>query len=202
MRKSISSGEEVLLLESSQDKWPENWSADGRFLTYVSPIGGRILGVLPLTGDQKPYSFIDTPFGKDEPQFSPDGRWIAYISDESGRDEIYVQSFPGPGQKIRVSTSGGGQPKWRRDGKELFYLGLDGVLVSVEIRSGPTLEASSPKPLFQTRINVAPTLDQYAVGLDGERFLVMAPSGDPSESPPIVVVLNWLATLQNPDLQR
>src|SRR5262249_27737302 len=110
--------------------------------------------------------------------------------------EIYIQAFPEPGAKTRVSTSGGGQPKWRRDGKELFYIGLDGVLMSVEIGQGTTLALRSPKPLFQTPIiNVQPSLDQYAPSPDGQKFLVTAPSGAEGESP-IVVVVNWSEELK------
>jgi len=194
-RKSVSGGEEILLLKSGESKYTESWSKDGRFLAYVSSAGGRVLGILPLFGDRKPFAFLETPFRKDEPQFSPDGRWLAYMSNESGRFEIYVQSFPGPGEKIRISTNGGGQPKWRSDGKELFYLGLDGMLVAVEMRGGAAIEPGPPKALFQTRIQVQPNIDQYAPTADGQRFLAITPVGDATELP-ITIVVNWTAGLK------
>ncbi len=190
-QKSTADGEESLLLESGEAKWPEDWSRDGRFFAYVS---GRVLGVLPLFGDRKPVAFIDTPFTKDEPHFSPDGKWIAYQSDESGQIEVYVQPFPGPGEKVRISSSGGGEPKWRADGRELFYLAPDGMLMAVPIRAGSTLEPGAPEALFATGIAVELNIDQYAVTPDGQRFLVIEPVGS-SVQTPITVVLNWAAGL-------
>jgi len=126
---------ETLLLQSGDNKYPESWSADGQWLAY-SQTGKQVgtgglsglltdyvttLSILPLSNPQKAYPYLETPFDKDEPQFSPDGHWIAYVSNESGRSEIYMQAFPGPGAKVRVSTSGGGQPKWRRDAERIAH---------------------------------------------------------------------------------
>jgi Tol biopolymer transport system component len=115
-------GVEELLLATPQSKSPSDWSPDGRFLLYRSsdPTMGWDLWALPLEGDRKPFPVVQTRFSERDPQFSPDGKWIAYQSDESGRHEIYVQPFAGQGGKSQVSTEGGAQVRWRRDGRELF----------------------------------------------------------------------------------
>ncbi len=151
---------------------------------------------LSLT-DRKPFPLVQTEFEERGAKFSPDGRWIAYQSNESGQFEIYVQPFPGPGAKTRISTAGGAQVRWRQDGKELFYMALDGRLMAVSIRlpvSGPTVEAGTPTPLFPARpFRAVEHLDgpQYVVSPDGQRFLVNT-VGD-ATAPPIRVVLNWRA---------
>src|SRR5262249_415037 len=129
--------------------------------------------------------------------FSPDGGWIAYQSNESGRFEIYVQPFPGPGGKWQLSTEGGSQPRWRRDGKELFYISPDNKLIAVPIRlssAGKTVELGTPMPLFQTRIVGEPGIilrtHQYAVSPDGQRFLINVNAEEASVGP-ITVILNW-----------
>ena len=118
--KALSGGTETLLLPSDQPTYPEDWSRDGRFIVYLSPIGGRGIWILPLSSDRKPFVFLESPFIKDEPHFSPDGRWLAYYSNESGQAEVYVQPFPGPGERVRASTDGGSQPRWRKDGMSCF----------------------------------------------------------------------------------
>jgi hypothetical protein len=193
-RKSLAGNEEAdLLLESKQNLWMEDWSEDGRFITYLSIPGG--IWVLPLLGDQEPFPVIETPFNLDEPQLSPDGRWLAYISDESGQFEVYVQPFQGEGERLRISTEGGGQPRWRGDGREIFYLALDGTMMVVTMSGEDTLEPSVPEPLFQTDIAVVPTIDQFAVTSDGQRFLILTPTEEAAAS--ITVVLNWTASLDN-----
>jgi Tol biopolymer transport system component len=111
-----------VLLKSAEPKAPHDWSPDGKFILYglLSSKGATDLWLLPLFGDQKPTPFIQTEFNESQGRFSPDGRWVAYISNESGPFQIYVQSFPSSGGKWQVSTNGGAQPQWRRDGKELF----------------------------------------------------------------------------------
>ena len=113
---------------------------------YISddPKTGYDLWVLPLEGDRKPQPYLQTQFRENQGQFSPDGHWVAYTSDESGRLEVYVQPFPAAGGKWQISTNGGENPKWRRDGKELFYLGLDRRLMAVEVKTAPTFEAGLP----------------------------------------------------------
>ena len=133
------------------------------------------LWALPLAGDRTPFPVVQTPFLENEGQFSPDGRWIAYRSNKSGQDEIYVQSYPGPAGRQLVSTEGGSQPRWRRDGKELFYVAPNNTLMVVSIGpvAGQRLDTSKPVVLFRTRLEALDQpKQQYAVAPDGERFLM------------------------------
>jgi WD40-like Beta Propeller Repeat len=136
--------------------------------------------------------FAQTRFDEREAHFSPDSRWIAYASNETGRSEVYVQSFPPSGFKMRVSSEGGREPRWREDGRELFYLAADGFLMSVPVTAGRGLEAGIASPLFDTpwdSWNLANTL-MYDVSSDGQRFL-FACIGDDAE-PAITVIFNWV----------
>jgi serine/threonine protein kinase len=194
-QKTTATGEEAALLESSQNMLPEDWSRDGRFLSYItSDSAGRWdLGVLPVGDTSKPIQVTKTPYNEMGSQFSPDGHWIAFESDESGRNEIYVQPFPGSGAKTIVSTGGGLQPRWRRDGQELFYVAPDGKLMAVAMHvtpGGTTLEPSSPIPLFVTRISSTRTggsRHEYVVAGDGQRFLM---NTFVEQNAPITLVLN------------
>ncbi len=191
-------GSEDLLLATSQNKAPVDWSPDGRFILFRSPATatGFDLWALPMTGDRKPFPVVQTAFEERDGQFSPDGKWIAYQSNESGRSEILVQSFPGPGGKSQVSTNGGAQVRWRPDGKELFYVALDGRLMAVPIDVAPnrqTLEAGVPVPLFLTSIGGAiqgAFKQQYIVSRDGQRFLMNSVVTQAATSP-VTVILNW-----------
>jgi Tol biopolymer transport system component len=192
------SGSDHLLLETPQNKAPVDWSPDGRFVLYRSPAlaTGFDLWVLPMDGTGKAIPVVQTQFEERDGQFSPDGKWIAYQSNESGRSEIVVQPFPGPGDKLQVSTNGGGQVRWRPDGKELFYIALDGQLMAIPIRivsNGKSIESGAPVSLFATRVGGAiqtGNLQQYVVSRDGQRFLMntLAEGDKPS---PITVILNW-----------
>jgi eukaryotic-like serine/threonine-protein kinase len=146
--------------------------------------------MLPPAGEPQPVPLLQGPFNEDDARCSPDGRWLAYSSDETGRQEIYVTSFPKPGGKWPVSTSGGTQPRWRRDGTELFYVAPDGTLTSVRVGTGSTFEAGAAAPLFQIRGS------SYAPSADGRRFVTNDPVGEPTAQP-INVVLNWTAGLRN-----
>jgi len=200
VKPAIGPGREELLLASAQDKYPTDWSPDGRFLLYFNadPKAGIDIWALPLFGDRKPFPVVQTNFEERGGQFSPDGKWIAYESNESGRFEIYIQPFPGPGGQSQVSTNGGAQVRWRRDGKELFYIALDGRLMAVPIRlasNTQTIEAGSPIPLFATRVGGAlsfPFNQQYDVSSDGQRFLMNTVT-DEEAAAPITVILNWKA---------
>jgi hypothetical protein len=132
----------------------------------------------------------------DEPQVSPDGRWLAYISDESGDWEVYVQPFRRPGERLRVSVDGGGQPKWRGDGKELFYRSAGGPLVAVEVREGADgLEVGLPTELFEVGVVRRPQVDDYAVADNGQRFLVKIAVGEEAGDR-IHVVTDWPSLLE------
>jgi serine/threonine protein kinase len=202
LMSSSGAGSEDLLLESLLPKLANDWSRDGRFIIYrslVDPNQGD-LWVLPLFGDHRPYPFVATPANEAYAQFSPDGRWVAYYSDKSGQYEIYVQPFPGPGGELLVSNAGGTQPRWNRNGKELFYIAADGKLMSVSVQrttDGQTFKLGTPVELFATHlVAVVPSAQrqQYAVSPDGQRFLMNVPVENASVSP-ITVVLNWRGAL-------
>ena len=205
-KSSSGAGEEVPLFASPQHKRPLDFSPDGRFLLYRefhSETSWDLLA-LPLAGDRKPSPVAQSRFEEREGQFSPDGKWVAYqANDTTGSFEIYVQAFPGPGGKWQVSTTGGAQPRWRQDGKELFYIGLDGRMMAVSIQmgvGGKALDFEAPVALFSTRIAEGPVpasnnKHQFAVAVDGRRFLInVVPEGAPP--PPISIVLDWDAHLR------
>jgi hypothetical protein len=175
-----------------------DWSPDAANIVYHSAgeTTGDDIWVLPMSGGSKPHAFLQTPFNEMQGKLSPDGHWMAYTSDESGMLEVYVRPFPAGAEKWAVSTNGGSEPKWRGDGKELFYLGADRKLMSVPIVAGATLEVGVPKALFETKVgSINPEYrSQYAVSKDGNRFLINTVSAGAS-SPPITVVLNWTAGL-------
>jgi Tol biopolymer transport system component len=183
-----------------EGKLATDWSLDGRFVAYHTPDPKTLLDIwaVPVQGDRTPVEVRRTPFNDVQGQFAPNGRWMAYVSDESGQNEVYVQPFPGPGESMPVSTAGGVQPRWRRDGRELFYLGADGRLMAVAIAStsnDSSLQVGSPVPLFAPRIAGGPTVPtngtaNYAVTADGTRFLINTLVGDGTY--PITVVLNWV----------
>jgi serine/threonine protein kinase len=187
-KKEIGGGSEQVLLESKAAKYPEDWLADGSVI-YI----GAGISRLPPGPSAKPETLYKTEFPNDEPQVSPDGRWIAFASNESGQWEVYAAAFPSFGQKRQVSNGGGMGPRWRKDGREMFYLTQDGKLMAMDTKLGATLETGPPKLLFQTSVAVNYRFDQYAVSADGQKFLY----GEPVESAarPIHVVLNWAAGL-------
>ncbi|MBI4470470.1 MAG: PD40 domain-containing protein, partial [Acidobacteria bacterium] len=196
-------GSEELLLESNISKYPTSRSPDGRFLLYhtVDSKTANDLWILPLQGDQEskiprgePFPFSHTEFNELRGQFSSDGRWVAYESNESGRGEIYVVPFPGPGAKRQISTSGGRRPIWRGDGKEIFYTTTPGnKLAAVEVNGdGATLEVGVMRPLFDYG---GGEWDAYDVTADGQRFLISMAVEEKAPSP-ITLVQNWTADLK------
>jgi Tol biopolymer transport system component len=200
-KASTGAGREELLYKSEvAHKHPLDWSRDGRFILYHTQqqrTGSDIMA-LPLFGDRKPIPYLSTEFEERYAQFSPDGKHVAYSSDASGVYEIYVQPFPGPGERLQISTQGGAQPRWRRDGKEIFYVARDGKMMAapVSARSG-SLSVGDPRPLFQTSIlseGTTATLE-YVVSADGQRFLIGIPASETLVFP-ATVVLNWAAQLE------
>ena len=176
-----------------------DWSHDGRYI--IEEIAGNLktgydIWVLPLFGERKPFPYLQTSFNEMSAKLSPGGHWLAYVSDETRREEIYVQAFPTPGAKLKISANGGEIPVWSRDGKELFFIGLDHKLMAVEMKrdsvEGGQLEAGVPKPLFDTRIRSG--YSWFDVSKDG-RFL-MPIQTEPSGSAAINVVVNWTAGLK------
>ncbi len=190
-------GEEKLLNGGGVNSRPQDWSPDGRFLVYeeFGRATGQDLRLLPLEGDRKPRPYLETKFDERDAQFSPDGRWMAYASNESGLVQVYVQSIPASGSKFQISNAGGIQPRWRRDGKELFYISADDKLMAVDVKINDTFVAGSPKALFDMQLSMTVAGRwAYQPAADGQRFLVL--SNARSSSPQIAVVLNWQAGLR------
>jgi Tol biopolymer transport system component len=194
-RAADGTGNEVPLQNSAGASQPSDWSLDGRFLLYRKQDARTRYDIwaLPLVGDRTAFPVVQTTSNERDAQFSPDGKWIAYESDESGQFEIYVRPFPGPGAAALVSTGGGAQVRWSRDGTELFYIALDDRLMSVSIRidsTRQTVVASATRPLFMTLVGgaVGVARQQYAVTRDGQRFVmnVVAP-----RATPIALLVNW-----------
>jgi len=192
--KKLDGGNDEILVESADERWVEDWSRDGRFLSVRTIVASGLrndqLWVLDTKGDRRMTPFV-TEGNNGDSRFSPDGRWIAYGSDESGRDEVYVRAFPGPGGKWQVSTAGGSSPRWRGDGRELFYASNDDRMIAVPISSGATFHAGAPVELFSS-----PNLsdEYYDVSSDGNRFIVGALSAAQG-SPPLDLIVHWTALL-------
>jgi Tol biopolymer transport system component len=188
--------EEDLLLESNVEKLPESVSPDGRLLVY-SQLSEKTywdVWALPLQGARTPFPLIRTPFLECCAKISPDGRWLAYMSQESGRFEIYLTTFPTPGPRWQVSTSGGAYPCWRSDRKEVVYSTLDGTVMAAEVAArGDGLAVGAAKPLFKTTAP-GPTVYVYSPTPDLRRFLIVEPLAQ-EEPRPLTVVVNWTAPL-------
>ncbi len=191
-------GTEQLLLSTPHAKFATDWSSDGRFVLFntQNPKTGTDVSAFELNGNGTPSVVVQSSAEEQSGQFSPDGRWVAYQSDESGRVEVYAQPFPGPGSKWTVSTNGGSQVRWRRDGKEMFYVAPDGRLMAVAIETGSIDRApdiGTPVALFAPPLGGAVQQgefrQQYMVSPDGQRFLVAAVT-EVAQSP-ISVILNW-----------
>jgi Tol biopolymer transport system component len=198
-RLSNGTGQDELLLQSKELKSPSDWSRNGRFLIYQSPGG---IWALPLTGDKKPVPLVRSEFNNGYSQLSPDGKWLAYFSNESSRPEVYVIPFaPGFDKPVtgkwQISTAGGSQPRWRGDGKELFYVAADGRLMAAEVKStGTTFDRGAPQALFDLHDVRTPgnNVWRYVASADGKRFLVTTSPGVGVEQSPLTVVVNWLAS--------
>ena len=191
-------GEETLLVRSADNKFVSDWTPDGRHLVYGSTDrrSNTDLWLLPLDEPRTPRPLLTSRANEVEAQVSPDGRWLAYSSDESGSWEVYVQPFPEVGQKYVVSLGGGVEPHWRRDGGELFYLGTDGRLMAVDVKAGSTFAAGAPRALFRapvTGVNVY--INQYTVSPDGQRFLIDSGQRN-TPIAPITVLVNWTALVR------
>ena len=194
VKPSSGGGQQETLFESPQGKIPCDWSPDGQFLIFYipDPKTGTDLWVLPEK-THKPFIFLKTDANELWGQFSPDGRWVAYQSNETGRYEIYVRPFPEAGGPVPISTAGGVYPRWSRDGKELYFIAPDAKLLAVPIRStATTVEPGAPVVLFQTQrvgggLNVIGRSHQYDVSVDG-RFLINTAESDAT---PITLLLNW-----------
>ncbi len=202
-KEASGAGTEQRVTESENTQWPTDWSRDGRLVLYyeIAKDTQRDLWVLPVTPDgkaeanAKPRPYLRTRFNEYLARFSPEPspRWVAYTSDESGRDEVYVQAFPEPRGKFQISTGGGRYPEWSPDGRELYYVSPDGKLMVAGIKVGAdSLAAITPRELFALPPG-ASVLQPYAMAPDGKRFLVRAPAGG---SQPLEVVANWPTLLR------
>jgi Tol biopolymer transport system component len=192
------------LMKSNDSKYPLSWSPDGRFLLYLN-WGGETKGdlwVLPLGDHKKPVSFLRTEFNEWDGRFSPDGRWVAYASDESGRPEVYVRRFSADASgeaisdawnKWLISNGGGSSPSWRKDGNELYYIDLAGRLMAVGVTAGSVVQVGVPRVLFKAPPRVPKNLGlpDWESSPDGKRFLFLVPETQ-GESP-FTIVLNWQA---------
>jgi Tol biopolymer transport system component len=194
-KASNGAGSDEVLFKDGLEKYPSSWSPDSRFILYYTLGGQSDLTVLPLSGDRKPVPFLKTRFNERGGQFSPDGRWVVYYSDESGKNEIYVAPFPGPGGKWQISTAGGVYPRWRRDGTEIFFLAPDNKLMAAAVNGrGPSFEVGAVEPLFETHA-LNGFRFPYGVSADGQRFLINTFS-EQDASAPITIILNWAAGLK------
>jgi len=211
-RQAVNARVSVDVLESEGPKFLSDWSSDGRFVAYFTPwpdwkkLNLFFADVARPSGKENPRPAWPSDYSEASGSFSSSRvaaaapRWIAYTSDETGRDEVYVRNFPAGDRKWLVSTAGGWLPHWRPDGKKLFYLTLDGTLTAVDVKEGRMFESGSPQPLFHTGIPPwegppeVPTSD-YAVSKDGQRFLING-TVEAGTASPITVVIQWQANLR------
>jgi Tol biopolymer transport system component len=182
-------GENEVLADSDALVWINSWSPDGKFILFdrYASETKQDLWVLPLEGDRQPFAYLKGPFNEREGRFAPDGRWVAYTSNESVRHEIYLQSYPASAVKIQISTNGGSNAQWRGDGKELFYITSDNKLASVEVKPNGA-GAGLPKPLFELGL----LRPHYAVSADGQRFLFVN-QAQQGKSVQYDMIANWAA---------
>jgi len=198
VQRSDGSGELQKLISNDRAKIPMSWSSDGRALAFmeINSTTGYDLWVFSLT-EGKPKLFLQTPFNESAPRFSPNGRWIAYVSNESGRYQIYVVAYPGSGGKLQISTEGGTEPVWNPNGRELFYRSGNKMMV-VEVSNQTSFTASKPRLLFEGKFLLTPaTSPNYDVSPDGQRFLmVQAAEPEQQSATQINVVFNWFEELK------
>jgi Tol biopolymer transport system component len=201
-KPSNGASSEEPLVSSAELKYNPQWSPDGQSIIY-SQLNAKTnvdLYLLSLAGEKQSTSLLQTNFSEGHARFSPNGRWIAYISNETGQFEVYVASFPATGAKLPISIGGGSQPQWRADGRELYYYAPDRKLMAVEVNGdGPTFKVGEARPLFEIRVAVVdqsfPGSGYYTVTRDGKRFLVSS-LPEASERQQINVIVNWMADLK------
>ena len=191
-RRSLDGGAEERLLTSDRPNYPFSWSRDGVLMfVSISLRSAQDLWILRTGAERKATPFLETPFVEGAPALSPDGRWVAYVSGESGRSEIHVMPFLGSGEKLTISTEGGNEPVWSRNGRELFYRSGD-AMMAVEVTTSPLLSAGRPRRLFERPYEVSHALwPDYDVSTDGQRFLLVKAIESFDAPAQINVVLDW-----------
>ena len=193
IKNSDGTQEEKLIVKDELDKFPNDWSGDGKYILY-----NRATDLWFVTlPELKSSLFLKASSVLSNGQFSPDGKWVAYASNETGKWEIYVTSFPEPRGKWQISTGGGEQPRWRGDGKELFYLSTDDKMMAALVTTGVNFDTGAPVAFFQTTLRQPVAvfdLFAYDVSRDGQRFLILTQVKQ-AETQPMSVVLNWTAKL-------
>ncbi len=197
-KDAAGTGDERELLKSDEVKIATDWSRDGRFVVFYS-LGKDTnwdIWALQMQGDKKPTPVIKTKFAELRPILSPDGRYMAYQSDESGQSQIYVVDFPSPSSKWQVSTAGGRQPYWSANGREIFYLTPDNSVMAVAVDAGASFSAGTPERLFTARLHPGNFRAQYRPSPDGQRFLILSTLGRDAITP-MTVVLNWTEALKH-----
>jgi len=196
-RTLASTSEERRLMRSGIDSIATDWSRDGRYAVYMANELGTNWNIwtMPLFGDRTPQAVLRSQFSETDARISPNARWLAYVSDESGRWEVYAQSFFSTGGKWQISSNGGTQPQWSHDGNELFYVASDQTLMAVPVHADDSLDPRAPKPLFQLHLPNDAISSSYDVAPDDQRFLVSTLVGE-EVSAPLTVVINWGATLK------
>jgi Tol biopolymer transport system component len=190
------SDESELLAPSKEPVFPLDWSPDGRFVLYQqnNPKTRSDVFLLELANGKDPIPFLNSAHNESHAQFSPNGKWVAYTSDESGSRQVYAEAFrgltPASGPRWQVSQNGGGKPKWRRDGRELFFIAPDGRLMAAAVSgASPIFQADSPAPLFSTTLSLFEVSQQYSPAPDGKGFFMLQRVAEPAR--PLIVVSNW-----------
>ena len=193
---SDSAGGEKALYVSPSLKRPTSWSPDGNYVLFTETLVGFGVSLISTTGDPNPREFLPKQITTSDGAFSPDGRWVVYTSQESGRPEIYVTQFPGPKGKWQISNNGGFQPIWRRDGKAIFYWAADQAITEAQLDTkGAQLEVSAVHPLFKVSMPQAPfSSPSYDVAPDGQRFIVNTTLS--GEEQPLTIITNWTSLLR------
>jgi Tol biopolymer transport system component len=205
-RPADGSGTTDRLAPSEFQQAPGAWTPDGKTLLFMQcdPATGFDIWTLPLEGDRKPHPFLQTPFNEQYADLSPDGRWLAYVSNQSGRAEVYLQPYPGPGARQQISVDGGTAPAWSRDGRELFYITTPGVggqaaltkMMVVPVQSKPAFTAGTPRMLFEGRYGATANVRGYDVAPDG-RFLMVQQKDRPAmRVADMIIVQNWVEELK------
>jgi Tol biopolymer transport system component len=193
-RNTSGAGAGETVLQAKNAVYINDWSPDGSSLLYTetAPDSQNDLWILPRTGDRKPVPFLKSAFNESHGQFSPDGKWIAYTSDEPGESEVFVQGRAAGEFKWQVSNGGGNFPRWRRDGKELYYRALDGNLMSIPVRANANgLEFGKATTLFRIVEPMGTFAYPYDAAPDGQRILTLVPSGGGRSLPPLTLLVNW-----------